>query len=623
MPLKNRGTSILRWFVRVRPILWRALLCWVLGCILLLNDQAGSLDVRFQLRGDQPGVPSIVIITIHPDEVLANYRLRGRLSTWKDVGDLTDSFYWDPLVWKKLLNQLLAQNPRSVGVTLFLSDNLNRSALDDQDLTLFRDPRVFWAAQTPSTGERTNRPLFSDHIGGYELTRDEDGVIRRFGPSTFGFPHLVEQMTGIHYTEPNSQLINYRGGPNVWPEYSLSEVIAGGLPPDTFKDKYVLIGAENNSNSQFLTPLGPTNRAGVMAHIADNMLANRWVKRAPISLFTFLLFALLVVCVFTLIRYPSTVAGVFLLWIVTLISALSIWIFDTFSIWTPVFSPAVQMVATWVIFLGYQANRFERKHAELKQQQRNSLELEQLKNNFISLISHDLKTPIAKSQAVVDRLLTGTYPVELQDDLHLLRRFNEELHRYIQSILKLLRVESRNFQLTLELGDINETIEDVVRQVHPLAQTKNLNLKTDLEPLFTIEGDFTLLREVILNLVENAVKYTPADGSIHIKSFERNDEVVIEVADTGPGIPKEEIDSVWRKFVRGKGQEHRTSGTGLGLYLVKYFIELHGGSVQLESALGRGTKVTVRLPLEHKDEQTDSTSSAESLPLGLTGVNHG
>jgi signal transduction histidine kinase len=227
-------------------------------------------------------------------------------------------------------------------------------------------------------------------------------------------------------------------------------------------------------------------------------------------------------------------------------------------------------------------------------------ELEQLKNNFVSLISHDLKTPIAKIQAIVDRLLNDSATLNFQGDLKSLRLSSDELNRYIQSILKVLRVESRDFQLNKEVGDINETVQEAIEQLTPLASEKGIQIESNLEPMFSIEVDFTLMREVLINLLENAIKYTPVGGKIQIASHEVAEKVWIEVQDTGEGIPAVEIANVWGKFVRGKDQDHKTKGTGLGLYLVKYFIELHGGEVFLESELGKGTKVSFSLPLEEE-----------------------
>ena len=232
-----------------------------------------------------------------------------------------------------------------------------------------------------------------------------------------------------------------------------------------------------------------------------------------------------------------------------------------------------------------------------------------MKNNFVSLISHDLKTPIAKIQAVLDRVLTqGPHPDELQTDLFSLRDYSEELNRYIQSILKVLRVESREFKILKETADINGIIENVIERLRPLAHSKKIRIETELEPMFLIELDVTLMTEVFMNIIENAIKYTPDDGYVKIKSFETETDVLVQVSDSGEGIRPEDQEQVWKKFVRGKTQDHKTKGTGLGLYLVKYFIELHGGQIYFKSEPSKGTTFFVQLPLEMNENLTELKS---------------
>ena len=110
--------------------------------------------------------------------------------------------------------------------------------------------------------------------------------------------------------------------------------------------------------------------------------------------------------------------------------------------------------------------------------------------------------------------------------------------------------------------------------------------------------DRILIHEVILNLIENAIKYTPQGGHIKVSSTEIDEQVVVVVEDSGDGIDKSEIVKVFDKFHRGKDHSMKTKGSGLGLYLVKYFIELHGGEVFLESERGKGTTVGFTLPIE-------------------------
>jgi signal transduction histidine kinase len=309
-------------------------------------------------------------------------------------------------------------------------------------------------------------------------------------------------------------------------------------------------------------------------------------------------------------QYPQNVALVILIWISTLWTALSIWVFDSLYFWLPIGSAIGTIGVTYFLLLGYQTNKIERKHYQLQKEQKYLHELEQLKNNFVSLISHDLKTPIAKIQAILDRLMLRESSGELQADLKSLRQSNEELNRYIQSVLRMLRVESRDFKLHIEAADINEIIQDVHKQLEPLAQEKNIFISMNLEPLFSSEFDQTLIREVMVNVVENAIKYTPAGGTIQISSVEDKDKTLVQVQDTGEGIEEAEMENIWGKFVRGKKQDLKTKGTGLGLYLVKFFIELHGGEVWLESKIGAGTKVSFNLPVEQKNYEVANEHSS-------------
>jgi signal transduction histidine kinase len=376
-------------------------------------------------------------------------------------------------------------------------------------------------------------------------------------------------------------------------------------PENAFKNKIILIGAETNSGPQYLTPVGPLSRTETLAHITDDLLGNKWIIQWNFGLYALLMAALTLIAVFLITQYPQSVALVFMLWLGLSIAALSAWVFDTFYIWLPAYSPSILLLATWVIFIGYQANRIERLNFRLQQEQKYLQELEQLKNNFVSLISHDLKTPIAKIQAIVDRLLTQHESPELQEDLRSLRASGDELNRYVQSVLKVLRVESRDFKVHKEVADINEVIEEAIHQLRPLAAEKNIRIQTELEPMFSAEFDTTLIKEVVVNLIDNAIKYTPRNGQIEIFSSETDDSIFVKVKDNGEGIRPEDLDTVWGKFTRGKDQDMKSKGSGLGLYLVKYFIELHGGKVTLESKVGSGSTVSFTLPLS--DDTNDSS----------------
>jgi signal transduction histidine kinase len=372
------------------------------------------------------------------------------------------------------------------------------------------------------------------------------------------------------------------------------------VPPGFFKDKIVIIGSD--SLQGFQTPMGHMARADVMAQVVDNVINKRWITRLNPVLCSLYLLAILLLAVFVLTSYPQTVVAVFLLWLGLGTTALSIWVFDTFYFWIPAASVLVLGLVAYVIFIGYQLSVKENQTWRLEQEKQMLSAVDQLRNNFVSLISHDLKTPIAKIQAICDRLMAGGGETAVSEDiregLNAVRKESMELHRYIQSILQISRLESNKVQLHKEATDLNEVVEKVIGQVRPLSADKRQKLNMELEPMFSLEVDGVLIQEVVLNLVENAIKYTPNDGSIVVKTKEVDDRVIFEVDDSGPGIPLEDREHLFEKFFRGQAHQSAIKGTGLGLYLVKYFIELHGGEVFLESEVGKGTRVGFTLPLE-------------------------
>jgi two-component system, OmpR family, phosphate regulon sensor histidine kinase PhoR len=194
-------------------------------------------------------------------------------------------------------------------------------------------------------------------------------------------------------------------------------------------------------------------------------------------------------------------------------------------------------------------------------------------------------------------LLASQLEPIVKEGLSALRGESQELNRYIQSILQLSRLESTQVRLQREATDINALVEKVCHQLAPIIRDKNQKLDKELEPMFSIEVDGVLIQEVILNLIENASKYTPEKGEIRLHTQEVDDKVIFSVHDNGPGISREDQERIFEKFYRGQAHQTQTKGTGLGLFLVKYFVELHGGNVFLESQSGAGTTVGFTLPV--------------------------
>ena len=582
----------------------RALVCWVFALFFLKFDEIGNYDIRFKLRGAQNVSQDVVLITLKASDFSKMYDLRtSSIIKATELADLSDSFYWDRSLWTGLLKDILSQKPQKIGVTLYFGNNVGNIHFTPEEEAIYHDSRVVWASNS-SEPEKLSLPMASknnkSNIAHIETLKDDDGIVRRLISTTDTLPNFAERLLDsnqIGITDGLS-VINYKGK-KLFTEMTLSDVTSGQLPQDFFKDKIIIIGAEQSTNSQVQTPIGLMSRQEFWGSVVENFLSDSFIRKLSSSWYAVFLLVLNLIAVWVITTYPLSIALFFMIWIGTLTSAFSAWTFDSFFIWIPIVSPLSMFIFVWVLFIGYQAQRIEQAHTRLQQQQNYLAELEQLKNNFVSLISHDLKTPIAKIQGVLDRLLAqGPLTQHLQADLYNLKEYSDELNRYIQSILKVLRVESRDFKILKETADINGIIENVVERLSPLAQSKKISLQSHLEPMFLIEIDVTLMTEVVLNIVENAIKYTPPNGLVKIKSYETDQEVCVEISDSGEGISADDQEIIWNKFTRGKSQDYKTKGSGLGLYLVKYFVELHGGQISVQSKMGQGTQFTVKLPIE-------------------------
>jgi signal transduction histidine kinase len=145
--------------------------------------------------------------------------------------------------------------------------------------------------------------------------------------------------------------------------------------------------------------------------------------------------------------------------------------------------------------------------------------------------------------------------------------------------------------------DVNSLIKEVVHKLEYQAKSKNIQIRTELEPLFSIKMDVDLMRQVLQNLIENAIKYSPPGSSVLVSTEEGEGWVSVQVADQGPGIPEDELPHIFMKFYRSRNAKASTiKGSGLGLYLARYFVELHKGRITVDSSPGAGSTFTVDLP---------------------------
>ena len=229
-------------------------------------------------------------------------------------------------------------------------------------------------------------------------------------------------------------------------------------------------------------------------------------------------------------------------------------------------------------------------------------QLESVRRDFVANISHELKTPLTAIRGLVETLIDDhAMDPETHDRfIEKIRDQSSRLGNLVSDLLTLSRLESGPGGLRFEAMDLRETVAESCRTQTHAAETKRVDLHATMpDRPVTIEGDSEAMRELVDNLVSNAIKYTPSGGRVDVRLSAENGSAVLEVADTGIGIPPEEQSRVFERFYRvDKARSRQMGGTGLGLSIVKHVALAHGGSVSLKSASGRGSTFRVQLGLK-------------------------
>ncbi|MSV29895.1 MAG: HAMP domain-containing protein [Bryobacterales bacterium] len=238
--------------------------------------------------------------------------------------------------------------------------------------------------------------------------------------------------------------------------------------------------------------------------------------------------------------------------------------------------------------------QLQREHAELEK-------LERVRKDFVINVSHELRTPLASIQGYTETLMDGA----LEDSannmrfLGIIRHNAERLARLTADLMTLSRIElkSQDFQMArYPLADLLENALDTVR---PIAERKGILLEPADVSGIAVRADAEAVHQILSNLLDNAMKYTPEGGRIALRASVKGGRVDVSVADTGVGIPAEELPRLFERFYRvDKARSRELGGTGLGLAIVKHLVLSHGGEVRVESELGRGSTFYFTLPLE-------------------------
>jgi len=227
--------------------------------------------------------------------------------------------------------------------------------------------------------------------------------------------------------------------------------------------------------------------------------------------------------------------------------------------------------------------------------------LDEARSQFVSNASHELKTPLATMKILVESMIyQQDMPGELRNEfLHDINKEIDRLSSVVGDLLTLVHIDSHKLRLRREPMIFADTVRESVKRLMPLANKRGQEIDMEIGDPCEMLADAGKLAQVCYNIIENAIKYTPDGGKITVTLKRMGRDAVLEIADTGVGIPAEDVAHVFDRFYRvDKARSRETGGTGLGLSIVQQIVRLHAGSVTVASQQGEGTTFTVQLPVK-------------------------
>ena len=223
------------------------------------------------------------------------------------------------------------------------------------------------------------------------------------------------------------------------------------------------------------------------------------------------------------------------------------------------------------------------------------MKADEMKNDFISSVSHELRTPLTAIKGWGETILTGSFEdkEEIKKGLKVILRETDRLKNMVDELLDFSKLEGNTLVLTMEKTDIKEEIEEILRLYDGRAKKERISLQSKFtENIPEVSVDRNRFKQVIINILDNAMKFSPKDSNILINVFTLENELIIEIIDNGYGIAKEDLPKIKDKFFKGNSKK---SGSGIGLAVCDKIIKLHGGSLELKSELNKGTNVIIKL----------------------------
>jgi signal transduction histidine kinase len=442
-------------------------------------------------------------------------------------------------------------------------------------------------------------------------------------------PRLAEPINHIQHAEDYSGafsfldseqlLIRYRDK-GAYPTLKFGDILDGSANTSILRGKIVLIGNDTlqASNDYITTPLSKTllalSQLEMQANILDTLILNQAPRFSPdwVKLLSTFIISLMTIYIVLGVRPGKGLLILGCSLMAFLFLALAIFAATRWVV--PVAHPLLAVFICYYFVIPYRLIVENRKSWEYYQKNRLLTQVEEMKSNFMRMMSHDLKTPLARIQGMADliRKDSAGFSETQMLALETISDSSEELMEFIGSILSLSRIHSKNLKLQLRSRDVNQVLRNVIRRCEHLSKRKGIEIASELEPLFSIKIDEDLLKTVFTNLIENAIKYSPENSRILVTSEEVKNDLVVQISDQGRGISLEEIPLVFDRFYRAQNSRTDTPGNGLGLYLARYFVELHSGRIEVESVINKGSTFSVHLPMN-----LDSENEQSEQPGGL------
>jgi len=225
--------------------------------------------------------------------------------------------------------------------------------------------------------------------------------------------------------------------------------------------------------------------------------------------------------------------------------------------------------------------------------------LEQIRKDFVANVSHELRTPITSIKGFSETLLDGAMKDEkmLLTFLEIIYKESNRLQMLIQDLLELSKIEQHGFSVDLVKTNLHEVMLRAAEMMSPRLDEKNMSFVSNMKSNVVVNGDINRLIQVVMNLLANAITYSPENTSVYLSLHESDTHGIIIIRDEGIGMDKLEIPRIFERFYRiDRARSRNSGGTGLGLAIVKHLIEAHQGRIFVESEPGKGTQFKILIP---------------------------